>query len=318
MNPDDEFHNRYQLAYHLLENASGGIQLTVEEISEYNDRWFFDEFKLKNCLALVQNALECLLKASLAWADWRLVTTEQNSLTKLQLNSGDFKTITFDEACKLLKKTPFNADIRVLKSKPFFELRNSRHKHTHYHLDLSNEECIKLVAHGLNFCLEFYKDYIFQQFFEESDRFSKVDIALKGIPVYTELRIASAKRRYPNLVPPLTAYFDCCPVCNQSVPVINSADTVLCLYCKTEDDISYVAENISTRKQPTRITPKQCPECFYQSMGAVDLTHSPESWQCVMCGYYTNVPEYFNFIAGGLKKINIGKPERRAKIRWNS
>jgi hypothetical protein len=316
MNSDDEFQHRFQLAYHLLENGAAGIQSIVDELSDYSNRYYVDEFKLKNCLATVQNALECLLKVPLAWADWRLVTIEQTSLTKLQMDSGNFKTITFDEACKLLKKPPFNVNISLLKTKHLFELRNNRHKHTHYHLKLSGEECIQLIAHGLNFCIEFYKDHIYNQFYEEIDRFSKVDLELKGIPAYVQLRIASAKKRFPHLIAPLTDYFDCCPVCDQSAPIINSADTVLCLYCKTEDDIRHTAETISTRKHPTRIEPKQCPECLYDSMGAVDLTHNPESWQCVMCGYYTNVPEYFNNVPGGLKKNNIGKPDRRFKIRW--
>jgi len=104
----------------------------------------------------------------------------------------------------------------------------------------------------------------------------------------------------------------------QTSPVINSPDTVLCLFYKQEDQINYIAENISLGRLRIHIPAKECPECLYWSMGAVNLDHRPESWQCVMCGYFTNEPERFNNIPGGLLKKNIGKPDRRIKIRWSN
>jgi hypothetical protein len=307
---------RFNIANNLLKNADDIIHQVVEQLSYDSKSRYYDERQLKTFLSLIQNALECLLKFKLAWKDWQLVVTDPSLITEALIQSGDFKTVTFNDACKLLKKPPFSIDLSRLNTTPLYELRNNRHKHTHYHLDLSTEKALELIAHGLDFCLEFYADHIYKQFYEEYDRFSKIDLSLKTIPVYTTVRIASSKKKHPVLLAPLTAYFDCCPNCDQTAPVINSPDTVMCLYCKQEDQIVYIAENIGLGRSQSKNQTQQCPECLYYSMGAINLSHSPESWQCVICGYFTNVPEYFNFIPGGLQKKNVGKPDRRIKIRW--
>lgn len=316
MSSDHDFQWRYNIANNLLTNADDMIRHVAEQLSYDSKPRHYDIQQLKINLSSVQNAIECLLKFRLAWQDWRLVVSHPEKLIDVAVKSGDFKTITFDNACKLLKKPPFNISLSKLKSKQLYELRNNRHKHTHYHLELDEQKCLELIAHGIDFCLEFYANHVHKQFYEEYDRFKKIDLMLKDIDRYTSVRIATAKKKHPYFQEPLTYYFDCCPNCDQTAPVINSADTVMCLYCKSEDQIYYVAENIGLggRKQSNRT--KQCPECLYQSMGVIDLDHIPESWQCVMCGYYTNIPQMLNYSPGGLQKKNIGKPERRKEISW--
>lgn len=316
MSSDQDFQWRFNIANNLLNNASDIIHHVAEKLSEGNKPRYFEIEQLKMNLSSIQNALECLLKFRLAWHDWRLAVSDANQLNDATIKSGDFKTIAFDDACKLLKKPPFNIDLSKLKSKPLYDLRNNRHKHTHYHLDLNEKQCLELISHGLDFCLEFYDDQVFKQFYEEYNRFKKIDLLLKDIDCYTEIRIKTAKVKYPYFQSPLTFYFDCCPNCDQTAPVINSPDTVMCLYCKQEDQIYYVAENVGMGRRNRDNPTKQCPECLYPSMGAVNLDHTPESWQCVICGHFTNEPENFNSVPGGLKKKNIGKSDRRIKIRW--
>jgi len=311
---DPNAERRFWLAENLLSNAVSCIHHVADRLSENYHGIYYDDQPLKTSLSLVQNSLECLLKSRLAWYDWKLVVHEPKNLTDTKFKDGDFKTIGFSDACKLLKKPPFEINLSRLKSKQLFELRDSRHKQTHYFLDLSIEKCVELLAYGLDFCLEFYNDHIFKSFFEEKNRFKDIDIKLKKIPVYTNVRINSAKKNFPDLKPPLTAYFDCCTNCEQTAPVINSPYTVMCLYCLQEDDIEYIAGNVGRIDKQVEV--KDCPECLYHSMGALNLTHDPESWQCVVCGYFTNQPQYFNFVPGGLLKKYVGKPEKRKEIRW--
>ncbi|TBO44473.1 hypothetical protein [Pedobacter kyonggii] len=313
---DQDSQWRFNIADNLLNNASDMIHHVAEHLSYGRKPRYYDIHQLKMNLSSIQNALECLLKFRLAWYDWRLVVSDPVKIDNAAIKSGDFKTITFDDSRKLLKKAPFSIDLSQLKAKPLYELRNNRHKHTHYHLELDEQKCLELIAFGIDFCLEFYADQVYKQFYEEFDRFKKIDLMLRDIDCYTAIRIKTAKKKQPYFQAPLTSYFDCCPNCEQSAPVINSPDTVMCLYCKSEDQIYYVAENVGSGLNESADQTQQCPECLYQSMGVINLEHTPESWQCVMCGYYTNVPQNFNYILGGLQKRNISKPERRKKIRW--
>ncbi len=311
---DKNFERRFRLTENLLTNATENISQVADRLSENNRGIFYDDQPLKTALSLVQNGLECLLKSRLAWHDWNLVIREPSTVTDELFKAGDFQTISFDESYKLLKKPPFNITLSQLKSKELYELRNSRHKHTHYFLELTTEKYLELISYVINFCLVFYANIISKSYFEEIDRFKGIDLKLKKIATFTQVRITSVKKKFTHLLVPLTSYFDCCPNCDQTAPVINSPETFLCLYCKQEDDITYIAGRIGRSVEQSDV--KECPECLYQSMGAFNLSDNPESWQCVICGYYTNQPENFNFMPGGILKKHLGKPERRKQIRW--
>jgi hypothetical protein len=100
MTTDQDVTWRVKLAHNLLDNASDTIHQVAEEIVRDHT---YDTQSLKTSLSLVQNALEYMLKFKLAWKDWRLVIMEPKAMTDALIQSGDFKTITFEDARKLLK-----------------------------------------------------------------------------------------------------------------------------------------------------------------------------------------------------------------------
>ena len=283
----DDLSLKIKISNQILDNSIDLLLDGVESMKHHRDGPFYwSSSPKKSALLAVTIGVELLLKAKIVSLDWRQLFENPNKADKARILDGSLFSVRFEN---ILNRIELISTITFSKQTQddIEEIRKIRNKIVHYHYDAKGDEIIKLIATAIGIYIEFYREHIFKQFYEEIDRTRDIDRELKGEKDYVINRIETIKKHISEKPRPYTYYFSECNECLQDVFVIKDMQTVLCSYCLNEESIQEKAESHSEYKNKTTV----CPKCHFNSMAALhDLDKEPEAWQCIICGHYINYP----------------------------
>lgn len=285
----DDIKTNIKTSSELLNNAFDFLNIPIEILRKF-DRWYrswkWDNYELKTALLNVTIGVELILKAKIASINWKELFQKASNANKEKLISGSFYSVKFEDCISRIEKISkikFSEEIKHRINK----IRQIRNKVTHFYFDIKKENFASLVSYGIDFFIEFYRNYIFSYFCEEKDRTEKIDYELSCVTDYLSVRLLTISEKMKNLPRPNTNYFKECPDCLQDAFILKDDETTQCLYCGRTDNIKDYAEFHSNYKSQTKI----CPSCNRNSMTAIHSSkNEQEAWDCIICGYYINRP----------------------------
>ncbi len=272
----------------ILNNSFDLLFPAIDRLKNFDGTLYsrVDDKTLKADLIAIATSVELLLKCKIASIDWTQLFQNQKKANKTTLLNGELKSVNFD--CCLERIESISSIKFPDKTKKNIEtIRKIRNKIAHFHFETKSDELISLISIGLDIYIEFYRSYIFTEFFEDKDRTKEIDNILKDVKNYVSTRVVTLKEKYKISDKPKTFYFSECQSCLQDVSIIQDKNTIKCTFCGHEEDIKWVAEIHSKYKGKT----KQCPNCTLHSMTAIHSSATEEeAWDCVVCGHFINRP----------------------------
>lgn len=285
----DDIEINIRTSSELLNNAFDFLNIPIEILRKF-DRWYrswkWDNYELKTALLNVTIGVELILKAKIASINWKELFQKDSNANKEKLISGCFYSVKFEDCIvriEKISKIKFSEEIKHRINK----IRQIRNKVTHFYFDTKKEKFASLVSYGIDFFIEFYRNYIFSDFCEEKDRTERIDYELSHVTDYLSVRLLTISEKMKNLPRPNTNYFKECSDCLQDAFIFKDYETTQCLYCGRTDNIKDYAEFYSNYKSQTKI----CPSCNRNSMTAIHSSENEqEAWDCIICGYYINRP----------------------------
>jgi len=275
----------------ILNNSFDLLYPTIEIFKRFDGKFFssVDDRELKAALITVTTSIELLLKSKIASIDWKQLFQSYAKADKNKLESGDFFSVKLEDCLTRIESI---SKIRFSdKTKSDIDkIRKIRNKITHYHIESNSDEFVSLISVGLDIFIEFYRNYIFNDFCEDKDRTSKIDNELKKIKKYVGIRILTLNEKFKESERPKTFYFCECSNCLQDAFIILNKNVVKCIFCGQEDDIKWVAEFHSNFNENTKV----CPKCEFHSMSAIHSSEvEDEAWDCIICGHFINRPRHW-------------------------
>lgn len=280
----------FRTSSELLNNAFDYLNIPIEILKKI-DRWYrswkWDDYELKTALLNVTISVELILKAKIALINWKELFQKTSHANKEKLKSGDFFSVKFEDCITRIEK---NSQIKFSEETKhrINKIRQIRNKVTHFYFDTRKENFASLASYGIDFFIEFYRNYIFSDFCEERDRTEKIDYELSRVADYLSVRLITFSKKMENLPRPKTNYFKECASCLQDAFILKDDETIQCLYCGNTHNIKEYAEFCSHYKSQTKI----CPSCNRNSMTAIHTSENEqEAWDCIICGYYINRPQ---------------------------
>jgi len=257
-------------ARNLLQNAESFFQESVSYIERGEGRdWVFAVVNLAI-------ALELTLKAVLQSEHWTLVFEEISVASKQSLQTGHFRSVTFQEALRRTQQicdVKFDAkDLRYLE-----QLNDLRNQVLHFEFDLHIEQVKGLVARGLNIFTHLMTTRLRRGrdlAFELSSRLAEFERYVTERMRRLAPRIAKSRR------PP--AYFRECDKCGQGALIVQNG-LPLCLYCGSEPTPEELAIGTEGDFGP-------CPNCEHGRLGFVLWNNDEGEVLCVVCGFRSDGP----------------------------
>lgn len=285
----DDIEINIRTSSELLNNAFDFLNIPIEILRKFDRRyrsWKWDNYELKTALLNVTIGVELILKAKIASINWKKLFQKDSNANKENLISGYFYSVKFEDCIariEKISKIKFSEEIKHRINK----IRQIRNKVTHFYFDTKKENFASLVSYGIDFFIEFYRNYVFSDFCEEKDRTEKIDYELSRVVDYLSVRLLTISEKMKNLPRPNTNYFKECSDCLQDAFILKDDETIQCLYCGRTDNIKDCAEFYSNYKSQTKI----CPSCNRNSMTAIHSSENEQgAWDCIICGYYINKP----------------------------
>ena len=249
-------------------------------------RSFWSNHPKKSALLAVTSSIELLLKSKIASLDWKQVFEMPAKADLNKIINGNFLSVRFE---KIIKRIESISPIRfALQTKDDIEqIGQVRNKIVHFNYEGECSEIVHLIANAIGIYIEFYREYIFEQFCEEVDQTAEIDKELKNENDYVQSRIQTIKAHIVNKPKPYTNYFSECIECLQDVFILKNKKTALCYFCRHECDIREIAKSHSEYNNSV----KTCSQCGCESMTALHSSAvEPEAWDCVICGHFDNYP----------------------------
>jgi hypothetical protein len=287
-----------KLSSNILDNAFDSLHPSIEILKSFDGRLFSvsDERKLKLALLSVTTSVELLLKSKIAFIDWREIFQKpvQADLTKIL--TGDLYSLRFEDCLRRIESISpiyFPGETKA----EIDRIRQIRNKIIHFHYSTNREDLISLISIGISIFIEFYRDYILNDFLENNDRTTGIDEDLKNVKEYVNKRVATLTKKYEDFDRPKTFYFSECNNCIQDSLIIKDKNVVKCIYCEYEEDIKWIAEIHSAFENKTQL----CPKCFFHSMTAIENVDGKDAWDCIICGYFINKTRHWRLSLNGDK-----------------
>ena len=155
-------------------------------------------------------------------------------------------------------------------------IRTARNTITHFYHDISKSEIENLIAFGLDIYIDFYREYIKDEVYDDSDRTEDFEVELYSIHTFVESRIGSSKKRegpIRQLDDDLNTECQKCWTCNL---IITKNGEVKCLYCGNITDIELYAEDWAD--PDTKIF--ECDICKKRTV----ISRLSKKHSCIVCG----------------------------------
>ena len=261
----------------LSENSIDFLISAIENIKKEEDprSW-------KYALVHLASANELLLKSFLEKEHWSLLFENINLAKKKSVESGEFKSVTFETCLDRLKNIRgMKFDERDEKSLRTIQTYRNRVVHSSFNLNLYQAKAI--VAKGLNLFFKLPK--LAED--DDADLFHLIEAKFtKELIIFDEFvndRLKSIKSDLENSQRP-NSFFCECPVCSQNALIVLtdiSPKMIVCRFC---------LETFS----PLKITERcgmpsggLCPACREAVLGVVPGDNNDKS-VCPICDFETD------------------------------
>jgi hypothetical protein len=273
----DEGSLSFGVAENLLDSAFHFVQHPFELLREkksWQQRRDPEEQELTVAFLSIATAIELLMKSKIAATNWTLLFSNPNKATRDRLINADFQSVNFENCMKIIEENyQINFDQRI-KSR-LETIRTVRNRVTHYFHSIGNDELRNLIAFGIDIYIEFYRSYIKEQMFDETDRTEGFEIDLVTINQFVESRIESAKQKegkHRHLDDDLNSE---CQQCWTNNLIITENGEIKCLYCGDILDVEEYAEDWAD--EDTDIS--ECDVCGKKTV----ITRLAKPRSCIIC-----------------------------------
>lgn len=291
----DEFEFRrinYKTSADILNNAFDFLSTAATILSNFSG-WMkhLGEAEAKASLISVTTSVELILKAKVASIDWREIFVKPNKAEISQLKSGDFKSVSFED-CIIRVESLTGGKLPLQLADNIEDVRRIRNQLIHFHIKLNDEMYATIISKGITVFIEFYRQYIEDDFCEEKDRAQEWEKEILSVSEYINTKLETITPKLRNHERPKTYYLSYCSICDQDTLIIKDKVTVKCIFCDNEDNIEELAKFYSEDIELI----KECKKCDTITIIAVRKLNQNEeqSWECIKCGDYTIRPQKWN------------------------
>ena len=235
----------FGIANNILDNALQFVEHPFELFRE--DNWGYknkhiEEYDLIAAFLSVATAIELLMKAKIALKGWQLIANSSRRTTRENLIRGEFNSIAFEKCVGIIEREyGIVLDSRI-KSR-LNKIRTTRNKITHYFQSISKKEIIDLIAFGLDIFVDFYRRYLREDVYHETDMTEYREKELATFSKFVELRIESNRHNEGPVIEIDEDLNDECSKCYTISLVITQNHEIKCMYCEAIFDIEEYARD---------------------------------------------------------------------------
>lgn len=276
----------FMTGWHCINNAFDLLNSSVRMLQTFEERSYnYNDNDLKPALISASTAVELLLKAKIVVKNWKSLFQDVEKANKVNFISGDFFSINLENCFKRIEEIyPLKIEPSLIKR--LKTIRKVRNKIVHFHYGTDKAELISLVSECIDIFIEFYRAFIFKDFYEEKDRTLGVDHDLKNVKAYVNVRMETISQKLKLSKRPKTYHLSECFNCDKDAYIIEDK-TLKCLFCQNSLTIKEFASDISERENLVKV----CMECGYESL--IVNCHGDNNWECIICGFFTETPTRF-------------------------
>jgi hypothetical protein len=282
----------------LLDSAFTFLNKTINILIENSKTYRFQisdisEDDLKEMVTASTTALELLFKVKIVCTDWRLLFTKTSDASEEKLNNGHFKSVKPKDCIRIFEKS-FSINFDPAWKTHIDKLSSIKNKNMHYFYRVNyyesaedHKDVLYSIYKSIDIFIEFYRTYLLKDIYEEEDRTKNIDSDLSALTGYPAMRMETLRTQYQGYDIPRTHFWDECQTCFQKSFILKDCETVFCIYCNVEWDISSEAKDRSSFNHQI----KRCSQCGRNSMTALHKSDAEaEAWDCTICGFYINKP----------------------------
>jgi hypothetical protein len=273
----------------LLENAYDFLDAAIDRLLERDE----SAKHFKYAILHLASAIELLLKKCLYEEHWSLVFADINKANKSSLESGDFKSVYFDDAVKRLEdicQIDFTKHKSVLAS-----LKRKRNEIEHYHLAIDENEAMSMMVKTWSFVIDFVaqniEDYSLP---ENKSQFDSIRERIGRIEQIVRSRLNEIDSEIQTHVAQRTLVIDC-PICLQC-SLLGIGDDSECLFCRRRFSADSLEKEwlrvfsewnfLSFKDKAIEPELQLCPNCKSESLYEFAHNHAQQdiAWACFTCG----------------------------------
>ena len=228
----------------------------LESSADYISKKNFSKSELKFSIVHLYTSVELLLKAELMDEHWSLLFRNMKDAKRQNLESGDFNSVTVDEAVQRLRDIgEKEIDDRVLK-----KLGKERNRIIHFNSIISYQHARALLLETHGFVIDYIADNdVFRTCTELEPQYDEIKRKISSLQQFIDKRLKTIKSELSNFEVVIK-----CPDCWQiSVPLVE--DDLQCRFCRTSferEEFIYLYTNYFLSDYPTESEIRQCPECL--------------------------------------------------------
>lgn len=244
--------SRSDTIFPLLEMSLNFLEFSADYISKDNASRFELQFSIVHLFASV----ELLLKAELMEEHWSLLFRKMKDAKRKSLESGDFKSVTVDEAIQRLRDIgEKEIDDKILK-----KLGKERNRIIHFGSSISHQHARALLLETHGFVIDYIADNsVFDTCSELESRYDEIKRKISSLQLFVDNRSKAIKSELMNFETVIK-----CPECWQiSVPLAD--DDLQCRFCRTSfsrDDFIDLYSSCFLSDYSAESDTRQCPDCL--------------------------------------------------------
>jgi hypothetical protein len=267
-----------ELRFTLLENALDSIRTALDFLG--------DDEKLKLVVMLLGQGVELVLKARLQQEHWSLVFDEPRRASLGRFESGDFKSVGFDECITRLKEI-CEINLEKRHREELKRLRDSRNRIEHFKVEIQVEAVEATAYRALSFLLDFVHEHFGSLSPSEKELQEKIRKQLVSLGEMVDHRWDDIRPRVDGAREEGKAILEC-PECSEEAAIVTGDDRVVCEFCHEEMRPSIMADALvcaaysglgAKERMEEDFGPWDCPECDHTTL----VAESP-GYLCLSCG----------------------------------
>jgi hypothetical protein len=274
-----------KITFSLIVNALDFLQSAVGYVKIKDEH----ERCIKYGLLHLCDGIELLLKCRLDAEHWSLVVADLDKTSPKDIQSGEFKSVAWQEAIARVEKCIGHEFTKIDKSL-FDHLRKLRNRIQHFKFDVSRDECISILAEGLHFATEFIENYLAHE--KLGDELADIRKDLTEFREFVELRWKAIQAKVDESTSITCAVS--CPRCRQDA-LIADGDESHCHFCgykapgeeAADDWVTEYGDHRSMKDEMISPSIEDCPECArtaFVDVGTMRDSEKGPEYLCFACG----------------------------------
>jgi hypothetical protein len=276
-----------KITFSLVVNALDFLQSAVEyvKIKDEHQRY------IKYGLLHLCDGIELLLKCRLDAEHWSLVVADLDKTSPKDIQSGEFKSVAWQEAIARVEKC-IGRELSKTDKSLLDHLRKLRNRIQHFKFDVSRDECISILAEGLHFATEFIENYLAHEELEAELAHIRKDLA--EFREFVELRWKTIQAEFDESTAITRAVL--CPRCRQDALIADGGESH-CRFCgykapgeeAADDWVTEYGDHRSMKDEMISPSIEDCPECAliaFVDVGTMSDSENVPEYLCFACGSY--------------------------------